>query len=382
MKYETIIHEVALKLINEYKLNEKVYSGVNGPYDDPESIARNLAHLIIITCIEDKLNGGYIALINTMGEELQNLIEKNGLYVMRNKKGKDQCNGVIGHAWIIEAFVYLYIHLNNKKYLELAKNIADKHKFSEKHKLWYIPQETSNLQLDLTLNHQLWYAASLAELNQKLNDTRFENEIQLFLNNLPNICKNSLNGKIAHSIYVGDGIKGKIKSKIKRWIDISNEVMNRPSMSYKEQGYHVFNLMAFARIYLLFPDKHIYTSKFFKRAINYVNSDYYFKGLLSRCIDKDKSLHNEFISNDENNINVYGYPYNVPGFELMYINAVLGEKFGIKDSVVKRCFEEQVEVTYSSIDEYFTKTCHDKWAVNYRIYEYYRFLEIKHEKKI
>lgn len=377
MDNEEIINGVASKLIEYYKSNKQIFEGINGPYDDPETRVRNLSHLIVIVCIMNQRTGGYSDLLNIMADDLKSNIEENGLYKMRKKPGKDQSNGVIGHAWVIEALTYLYKNLNDESCLSLAVDLAGKHIFSKEYNLWYIPVENGkSSEIDLTLNHQLWYAASLAELNSIVKSDDIKLQVNSFMDNLPKICKTSVDGKIAHSIYFRDSFGGKIKGCVKRAIDLTEELLNLPSMTYKEQGYHVFNLMALARLYILFPQAAIFNSSFFEKVIKYVNSQKFFEGLHNSNISKDKSLHNNITDSAEKNINIYGYPYNVPGFELEYISEVFKDYYPINKHVVENCMKEQIELTFSDETLMFTHGCHDKWAVNYRTYEYYRYLEI------
>ena len=50
--YTEKIRDVGVKLIDGYLLTGHVETGINGPYDDPETEVRYLAHLIVIAAIE------------------------------------------------------------------------------------------------------------------------------------------------------------------------------------------------------------------------------------------------------------------------------------------------------------------------------------------
>ena len=128
--YEDKIRECGEKLINNYKKG-LLKGGVNGPYNDPETEVRNMAHLAIIIAIEILL--AIIIAIEILSFKQKKLIptlenigkyflnnHKNGLYIMRLKENKDPYNGVIGHAWVIEALIYIYKVTQNRQYLEYS----------------------------------------------------------------------------------------------------------------------------------------------------------------------------------------------------------------------------------------------------------------------
>lgn len=47
-------------------------------------------------------------------------------------------------------------------------------------------------------------------------------------------------------------------------------------MAYKEEGYHVFNLMALARISNVYPNYKLECNKKIIKALQYVNTDSFF----------------------------------------------------------------------------------------------------------
>lgn len=379
MEYQNFdekIRMVGRRLIDAYTQNG-ILCGINGPYDDPETEARNLAHLIIITAIEIVTfgNNEYLPLLDEMGSELCSLRKEDGLYQMREKAGKDGCNGVIGHAWINEAFIYLYKVTENSKYLKFACEIAEKHEFQKRLGLWGRPgMGNGEDAIDFTFNHQLWYAATLAELNNIVNNKNSEEELDIFMKNLKyNFCV-MYDGKVAHSIYRHLNTTLNIKNYVKKLMNNFNEKKARPSFAYKEEGYHMFNMMAFARIYNIYPKHSFFETKEFKKTIEYINNGLFLKGLLSKSIDLDLSFRNKIENKDEKSINIYGYPYNVPGFEILYASRVFQGM--INSDVVDECKKVQFKLTFDDNEGVFGSKCHDKNTVNYRVYEYYRYLEI------
>ncbi len=376
VKFDEKIRAVGQQLIQDYS-NGILYGGINGPYDDPETKVRNLAHLCIMTSIEIMTykKSEYVPLLNKMGDELMSLRDESGLYVMRQKAGKDICNGVIGHAWVNEALIYLWRVTNDDVYIDIAVDLSKRHAFNATIGLWGRPgQEATDDTIDYTFNHQLWYAATLAELNEAVHISTFEDQLDIFLEKLRFNFSTTKDGKVSHSIYRRLGTANSLKQMVKKDLNTVKEKMNKPSLAYKEEGYHVFNMMAFARLYRLYRKHSFFTSKEFKNAKNYMYSQKLLDGLENKSIEMDSSLHNGITVDEEKTLNIYGYTYNVPGFEILYVDEIFGG--GLENPIVKQCRSRQFEYTYDDSTEKFGAMCHDKITINYRVYEYYRYLEM------
>ena len=177
-----------------------------------------------------------------------------------------------------------------------------------------------------------------------------------------------------HNIYKRKNKVSNLKHTIKKLIDLSKEGINCSSMAYKEEGYHLFNIMALARIYRLKPETHFFETTEFKRALKYLNSEKFLQGLMDSNVETDQSLHNNITDPGEKDINIYGYVYNVPGFEIMYVYEAFNNM--IDEKICQECLKKQFELTYDEKIGMFGNKCHDKNTINYRTYEYYRYLEI------
>lgn len=377
MNYDEKIRLVGKKLIANYRISGKVIAGVNGPYDDRETEVRDLSHLIIITAIEIlKYEGEYWELLSKMANDLLSMRGANKFYVMREKEGKDSCNGVIGNAWVIEALVYLYKVYKDKIYLKIAFEIYEAHKFQEQLGLWGRPgMGIGDNDIDYTLNHQLWFAASLYELNDYLKNKTIEDQLHRFMEQLSLNFNVSKNGRITHGIYRRLGRKLILKNKLKSIYFKAKEKLGYASYAYKEDGYQLFNLVALARIYRMESQNAFFQMNRFKQALKYASSQELLENMLNSEVDKDVSLHSKTIKQEERSINIYAYPYNVPGFEYMYIKEVWEEE--TSDSIMTEYLSNQFELTFSPMEGMFGLRCHDKVTINYRIYEFYRGLEIR-----
>lgn len=376
-EYTDKIRSVGQRLIENYIKTGHVEAGINGPYDDPETEVRNLAHLMVIASIEYLKYGKdeYLPLISRMADEVMAMREPSGIYKMRQKDGKDQCNGVIGHAWLVEGLLYAYKVTKNKGILEEIERIFKMHGFQTKLGLWGRPlMGASNNAIDFTLNHQLWYAATLSEYLSINSNSELCEQLNCFFKQLSHNMLVNDRGRISHSIYRRMGLVPLFKMYVKRFKINIYEKIGKPSLMYKEIGYHVFNLMALARLYKQSPNNLFFKNTKFERTISYIG-DKEFQQLLSASnIEQDGTTFGKKITEDEKSINIYGYPYNVTGFELLYCQQVFGAKISKTD--VEYLCKRQFELTWSEETHEFGNRCHDKTVINYRVYEYYRYLEV------
>lgn len=351
---QTVADKVAGLCIRLPRNRAYVPGGMNGPYFDVETPVRNTAHWLVVYSILSRHSDDWR--YRELAEQFLNFLiqpdvyRERGIYIHRQKKGKDWSNGVIGQAWIIEALSIAAetpgmdeARVHAKKYAILS--------FDKKVSAWNRPKLASfNEQIDYTLNHQLWYAAAVAEANsdQKLD------EVEAFLTTLDRggfrIRKN---GRISHLLHSNASAKGlllqaRYKLLYKR---------NYKSVSEKETGYHLYNLFPLARLKAIYPDHSFFSNARLKRALMY-------------CVSYD------FLNSLKSNR--YSYPYNSPAFEFPLIldhfhdefnrifSSVSGEK--IKEELEKQ-LNYQLEVTFDEGTGLFSRSNPDPITLTSRIYE-------------
>ncbi|HMA77184.1 MAG TPA: hypothetical protein VKO43_07745 [Candidatus Krumholzibacteriaceae bacterium] len=315
--------------------------GHNGPYFDVETPVRNTAHWIITyaALFQNSGDGRFADAANLL---LNYLISpepfiRDEIYIQRQKRGKDWCNGLIGQAWVIEALAVGGRILNRADALEKARRAAIPFRFDPDIKAWNkIDPANNNEAIDYTLNHQIWYAAAKSELPDEESDM----EIRLFLDSLnQGAFRVRSDGLIAH-LYYAHSVRGLL---LRSKYFISEK--RRPGSSReKETGYHLYNLYSLARLHKRYPDHPFFKSERFKRA-------------------KEKINDPEFYSQLE--CSRYAYPYNAPAFEL----PMAADEFNFEtDGTV---FEEQVKRTFCSDEKRFCRNCPDPITLNARIYEWF-----------
>ena len=335
----------ALENINQ---NGYMPSGYNGSYNDIETPVRNTAHWIVSFAKAYKLTNDkcfyeaiVLALCYLKDEKLRPFKKT---FICRNKELKDKCNGLIGQAWVIEGLMAGYSVTQDKDVLDLASEVFLLHPFLEKKNMWHRVEPTGAvLTLDMTFNHQLWFAMSGFLIIKAQQNKEIENRCLRFFNVISENLKLSNNGRIGQSVKLGfkeDVIKYNLKRIIRK-----NELQY---MKLKEVGYHAFNTYAFSIIYDLYPNIKFFKTDDYKRIINYIN-----------CSEYKNNIYN---SN-------YGFKYNPPGFEVL-------KTYITHESILKNSFEFidgllnfHLENNYDNMKCSFTRNVHDKNTSAARIYE-------------
>lgn len=349
-----LLADTAAEALNHYQTygSEQRFmnGGYNGPYFDIETPIRNTSHWLVSLSVLYAETGRQA--FHDLAVDLCDFLLKPGIYekqsvlVHRQKSGKDWSNGVIGHAWAIEALVVAGQLLNKKEAFERAQQLANAFSFSSSAKAW-IKTDPANCKkrVDYTLNHQIWYAAAISMLDDVSRDT----EVSAFLDTLNNgAMRIRKNGVLAHLLYTntlkGWALRGRYKlSELKNWCTVT----------HKETGYHLYNLYPLARLKCHFPEHSIFQSRVLKTAL-------------------DTAFSKDFVNALDDN--KYAYPYNAPAFDYPLIANV----FGYNTEIVDKTWQRQFDKTYDAGSKSFSKNCPDPLTLNARIYEW--FLNIYYDK--
>ena len=375
MKIDEEILHIAINKSNDFINNFNRYCvdlpelSHNGPYFDNENSTRIILHYYntVNTLNELSFNEVYEAFLTKVEKLIKDkkLVSNNGVYPFREKKGKDSVNGVLGPAWVLETLVSMYKRTGDNSFLEEAKRIIMSNKYDYKNHVWYTKDTNIiNDRIDMTFNHQLWYAAQFGKVAFLLNDKQLINIFSDFMSNLNKLFKINRHGRIHHDLILVGNVKSLMKSNIKVLVYNLLEIFSKPSMKYKENGYHSFNMVAMVDIYNLNRNYKFFTSTKFKKIVDYTFSDILFQEL-------DNSNHKDDINSKylkETNIecNRYGYSYNVCGFEIAYICRILKTKFDTKKYLDKQL---------SFLGKDLRKNTEDSIVVGARLYEYFKGFE-------
>jgi hypothetical protein len=363
---EDYLRSIADKNYNQFYKQGYATPGNNGPHGHPDTPVRNTSHYIIIYgyLYKKTFDKKYIDICNKFAEyicEQQENSKSGAIQCMINNKF-DYLNGLIGQAWVIEALIYLYDIVKNEKYLDTAYNIYFSQKYNYDLHLWErIELDGSNIGIDNTYNHNVWFAACsyrLAELKQCLD---IDKHIKDFLTHgVLRDFRVTRKGLLKHTIGLKNHSRIERVKKIIKIFSTPIRFINRRKLdiSYIEYAYQIFDIYGFE----ILKEKYGYldffkSKKFIKAERLACNLKWY---------DKKNILKRQF--------NVFSYSYNSPAFELPY---VLKSADRYNSQLVKLAFETQKKLMYSEETQMFTLNNYDVELLNARCYEIVRYLEME-----
>ena len=284
-------------------------AGHNGPYADEETPVRNTAHFLF----------GYSAAFEKTGDQaFRECVEKafqylvtcdyrrnDGAYVCRKSAFKDDTNGVIGHAWIIEALLRAQFVVGAQA-LRLAEKLWELHRFDYDLGIWAKPRVSGKKdKFDHTFNHQLWFSAVVAQLKS----TEADEQVKRFIRCNVSQLQTYGNGVIFHNTPVGAlsvWLRKDFLMGLRKLLSPLKNPDRKANMYLHSAGYHTFNLYAFAMLFEAGYSKEI-------------------RDLLS--IDSVLApLKNESFKNDLRKYPEVGIRYNPSGIEAAYALEVLGDE--------------------------------------------------------
>lgn len=370
-KYRKYIDNLVENTLKKVLRDEKIYAGHNGPYYDKEFAGRNISHWIC-TFGEFYIKTGYekykIAVEKLSKYYVNNYDFINGVYNCRDSKNKDHINGTIGNAWIIQGLVYCTKVLNNDFFINRAISIFKNFTFDKKNGMWNrIDIDKKNLGLDITYNHQLWFAAAGTEiLNIKYDEEIFE-MINIFLDKSKrNFCI-LYNGLIYHFANNYNNLFEFAKNKLKFLRHNFEIFFNVKSLEYKEIGYHMFNLYGFSIIYKYFNENIFFKNYKIKKAYSFCTTQKFKNSLFSKSRTKDVT--NLKSNNVALEMNTYAFPYNSPAFEWPFIQETF-ENFNYE--MADNFMNYQFDKTFNVNEMKFLHNTEDVETLNSRIYELVR----------
>ncbi len=359
-----IIENSASQALELQRSDGAMPSGHNGPYYDEETPVRNTSHWLITFAKAHELTGR---------TKFKEAVRKAASYLCsrearpmeksfwhRKSSTKDTCNGLIGQAWTIEALATVPDIIEHKEAVRVAEEVFLLHPFHEGPALWErMNADGSYIGVDLTFNHQLWYAAAGALLSAQSGNDEVGRRVSRFLDNLHEHLRIRSSGLIRHVMVPKWSWKSLSKSVINRLRRFAFSERERHNLWMKEVGYHAFNLFAFGVLKGVFSEHKIWNNKKLINSVKYV-------------------LKSEYINNIYNT--KYGFPYNPPGFEVPFAM----RSFNFVNLNSKREKNLRRKLISHQISEYFNfekkmmcKNTEDKATQSARLYEATRLKNIK-----
>ena len=167
--HDLLVRAAASAIADQDAATGSLPAGHNGCWQQRETPVRNTSHWLI----------GFLAAHRISGEaRFRNAAERALSYLCSSKarpggasfwhreaRPRDGCNGLIGQAWSLEALAEAADALGCDEAARLAERVFLSHGFDASAGLWSrLEVNGSDLGLDFTFNHQLWFAAAGALL--------------------------------------------------------------------------------------------------------------------------------------------------------------------------------------------------------------------------
>jgi hypothetical protein len=199
----------------------------------------------------------------------------------RKNPNKDFCNGTVGQAFTIDALTYAYEVLGCEKAKAVAEEVFLLHPFYEELGLWRrVAVDGSYLSVDLTLNHQLYFAIAGLQLGKIGNNAEVIRRVEVFVKNLEKnieirefFCKGML-----YDIILRATVFTKRKINLFKLIRLLKIMfLQKKSKKIRDSGYHQYNMWLFFMLNNLTPEADFWKTKKFKAILGFNKSKHYEK---------------------------------------------------------------------------------------------------------
>ncbi len=342
--------------------------GHNGPHGHIDTPVRNTAHYLVIYSYLYKRTGS---------KEYLDICKKFARYLCKEQKktkfGAIECmltsrydhlNGVIGQAWVIEALLYYYKLFREEECLECAKKIFLSQKYNfRKHAFERVELDGTNIGVDVTYNHQVWFlacATPLADYYPSLGIDKIADDF--LINGTARDFKLYINGDLYHAISIESPRINK-KTIIKALATpIRGLCPQKLDLHYINKGYHIYDIYGFCILREKYGNYPFFSSALYKKAVSHAKDIDTFNRRNGVC---------KYITNGSD-FNVYGYGYNSPAFELPYISLVEGF---YSQRLCDETFRIQKQLMFDEQTGIMCKNNADVETWNAKTYEIVRALE-------
>ena len=349
MLLSDIIINLCDTILEKQKDDGSFPSGHNGPYHDPETPVRNTAHwLFLLATLYERTRdtkwkvASEKAVAYLLGSEARPNVKT---FHIRDKDGKDHCNGLVGQAWVIEALIKAGEVFERHDCYDLAEEVFLLHPWDVSVSIWQrVEIDGTVLSYDGTFNHQLWFAAAGGLLTRTPGAQK---RAEIFLENIAANVQLYPNGVIFHASAMGN-LAGYLKNGLKAFLrelrSRYKRKQRRIPLYSKSAGYHGFNLYALAMLKNAIPNAMFWNTSKFQTLLRAYRTE-----LFSRDVQ----------------VSEYGYHYNLSGIEIAYaVETFLDDK-----KEANAWLDLQFQETYVSQNHPLSRNAVDPVTVDARIYQ-------------
>jgi len=350
--------------------------GHNGPYYDEELPLRNTGHALVLLLRACELSGedkyrksALKALDYITADERRPM---GATFWVRNNPQKDFPNGLIGQAWVIEALAYAARELGDDRLVRQAEEVFLLHPFDEESGRWQVVNVDGSYDpVDMTFNHQLWFAAAGSFLQE--NGLVLQ-RVRRFMDTLGTNLEIYDSGLIVHALGGFNRphlpIKRRLKQSIKRLLPGRGDAAAYVDVVInKAIGYHAFNLYGFSMMYNNIKDHVFWDSRTCSRILDFLLTDLYRDGL-------DYFIPDGAQTGKALPFNRFGYPYNPPGIEVAYSMQTFAGHFGAGyEKHAGNWLGRQYDRTFNPESGLMNRQTDDEVTLAARMYEAVRLKE-------
>lgn len=358
---------VARKNLDHFLKQGYATAGHNGPHGHTDTPVRNTAHyLIIYSYLYRQYNEQAFADVCATFYEYLKMKQgesKSGAIQCMVSEQFDHLNGLIGQAWVIEALIYYYETFHVDEAVAIAEKIFRAQKYNWDKHLWHrIELDGTDKGIDVTSNHNVWFAGCSYKLAEYCNAIDIDAIIKDFLENGQHVILNTYkSGLIVHPVVCDDPLlkQGQWKEIVRALLSPFKAFYPRKlDKHYMDYGYHIYDLYGYSILLNQYGGMSIFGSDNFKKALSFGSNT----EILLR-------LNN--VSNPAKT-NVYFYPYNSPAFEWPFVAKVNGF---ISEEDLRLLWANQLKIMYDENTGEMTRNNPDIETWNARTYEIIRFVE-------
>ena len=342
-------------------------AGHNGPHGHKDTPVRNTAHYLIIYSYLFKKYGEeqFAKVCHLFFDYLKDCQEqtKSGAIQCMITDRFDHLNGLIGQGWVIEALIYYYETFKIDEALIIAKRIFESQHYNWDKHLWHrIELDGSDIGIDTTSNHNVWFAGCSYKLAKYCNAPEIDTIIRDFLTKGQKIVLNTYSsGLMVHPVVCDDPQfkVGRWKRVVRRFLSPLKALNPRKlDLHYMEYAYHLYDMYGYSILKAEYGDLPLYSGDDYKKASSFASN-------------VQKLLHLNHTKSEEKT-NVYFYPYNTPAFEWPYVAKING--FYSKE-LDEKLWSVQNDLMFDSNSGLMSKNNPDIETWNARTYEIIRFIE-------
>ena len=344
--HDLLVRAAASAVADQDAATGSLPAGHNGCWQQRETPVRNTSHWLI----------GFLAAHRISGEpRFRSAAERALSYLCSSKarpggasfwhreaRPRDGCNGLIGQAWTLEALAEAADALGCDEAARLAERVFLSHGFDASAGLWSrLEVNGSDLGLDFTFNHQLWFAAAGALLAPHV-DAEVGARVARFVDRLDANLDLYGSGLVRHPLHPRGFWWREPRY---TWRFARARRAEDRELARKAAGYHAFNLYGFALLASRLPDHAFWRGPRFTRAWNLAATPAFRESLA---------------------INEYAYPYNPTGIEMAFAHEVFGRGARAEQ---ERWLAEQLRRHYDFGAQRLARATPDPTTLAARLYE-------------